>query len=214
LIGAFNLYNILAAVGTGMIMGIPLKTIKDGVEELEGVPGRFERVENRRGIQVIVDYAHTHDALERVLSGLKNILKGGAQGDGKIITVFGCGGDRDRTKRPLMGEVTGRLSDLTILTSDNPRTEDPLAIMDEVEKGFKSLPFRELSRDEIGSWRSRKGYIKIQDRREAIQVAIRLAKPLDTILIAGKGHEDYQIIGKKRFPFDDRIEARKALEEE
>jgi UDP-N-acetylmuramoyl-L-alanyl-D-glutamate--2,6-diaminopimelate ligase len=214
LIGGFNLYNILAAVSTGMAMDIPLRTLKDGVEELKGVPGRFERVENRRGIQVIVDYAHTHDALERVLSGLKNILRSGPQSDGKIITVFGCGGDRDRTKRPLMGEVTGRFSDLTILTSDNPRTEDPLAIMDEVEKGFKSLPLRELSRDEIGSWRSRKGYIKIPDRRGAIQMAIRLAKPLDTILIAGKGHEDYQIIGKKKFPFDDRIEARKALEEE
>jgi UDP-N-acetylmuramoyl-L-alanyl-D-glutamate--2,6-diaminopimelate ligase len=109
--------------------------------------------------------------------------------------------------------VAGRFSDLSILTSDNPRTEDPLAIMDQVEKGFKSLPLREFSRDEIGSWRSGKGYIKIPDRKEAIQMAIRLAKPLDTILIAGKGHEDYQIIGKKKFPFDDRIEAKEALEE-
>ena len=213
LIGGFNLYNILAAVGTGMAMDIPLRTLKDGVEELGGIPGRFERVENRRGILVIVDYAHTHDALERVLLGLKNILRGGPQGDEKIITVFGCGGDRDRTKRPLMGGVAGRLSDLSILTSDNPRTEDPLAIMDEVEKGFKLLPLREFSRDEIESWRSGKGYIKIPDRKEAIQMAVRLAKALDTILIAGKGHEDYQIIGKKRFPFDDRIEVKRALEE-
>jgi UDP-N-acetylmuramoyl-L-alanyl-D-glutamate--2,6-diaminopimelate ligase len=213
LMGDFNLYNILAAVGTGVAMDIPLKTLEDGVEELEDVPGRFERIENRRGIQIIVDYAHTHDALERVLLGLKNILRSGPRGDGKIITVFGCGGDRDRTKRPLMGKVAGRLSDLTILTSDNPRTEDPFAIMDEVEKGFKSLPLGMLSRDETGSWRSKKGYVRIQDRREAIQMAIRLAKPSDTVLIAGKGHEDYQIIGEKRFPFDDRIEAKKALEE-
>jgi UDP-N-acetylmuramoyl-L-alanyl-D-glutamate--2,6-diaminopimelate ligase len=214
LIGGFNLYNILAAVGTGIAMNIPLRTLKDGVEELKGVPGRFERVENRRGIQVIVDYAHTHDALERVLSGLKNIMRNRSQKDGKIITVFGCGGDRDRTKRPLMGEVAGSFSDLTILTSDNPRTEDPMAIMDEVEKGFKSLSLKELSRDETGSWRSTKGYIKIPDRREAIRMAIRLAKSLDTVLIAGKGHEDYQIIGKRRFPFDDRVEAAKALEAE
>jgi UDP-N-acetylmuramoyl-L-alanyl-D-glutamate--2,6-diaminopimelate ligase len=208
LIGGFNLYNILAAVATGIGMDIPLEAIKKGVEELEGVSGRFEKVGNRRRIHVIVDYAHTHDALERVLLGLRSI-----QRDGKIITVFGCGGDRDRTKRPLMGEVAGRYSDLAILTSDNPRTEDPLAIMDEAEKGLKSLPLQEWHQDELGSWRSKKGYLKVPDRREAIRIAIGLAQPLDTVLIAGKGHEDYQIIGRKKFPFDDRLEARRALEE-
>ena len=214
LTGDFNLYNILAAVAVGTAMEVPLEILKEGVEELEGVSGRFEKVENKRGIHVIIDYAHTHDALERVLLGLKNILKDGTQNNGKMITVFGCGGDRDRTKRPLMGEVAGRYSDLAILTSDNPRTEDPLAILDEVEKGLKSLHLKEWDEDEIKSWRSGKGYLKVPDRREAIRTAIRLALPSDTVLIAGKGHEDYQIIGKKKFPFDDRIEAKKALEEE
>jgi UDP-N-acetylmuramoyl-L-alanyl-D-glutamate--2,6-diaminopimelate ligase len=214
LIGNFNLYNILAAVGVGISVDLPLKTLKEGVEGLEGVSGRFEMVENKRGIHVIVDYAHTHDALERVLSGLRSILKSGAQPNGKTITVFGCGGDRDRTKRPLMGEVAGKYSNLAILTSDNPRTEDPLAILGEVERGLKSSLLEEWRPNEIESWRSRKGYLKVPDRREAIRMAIRLAQPSDTVLIAGKGHEDYQIIGKKKFPFDDRIEAKKALEEE
>jgi len=207
LMGRFNLYNILAAVATGIGMEIPLEAVKNGVEELEGVSGRFEKVGNQKRIHVVVDYAHTHDALERVLSSLRSI-----QRDGKIITVFGCGGDRDRTKRPLMGEVAGRHSDLAILTSDNPRTEDPLAIIEEVETGFKSLPLKEWHQDDVGSWRSMKGYLKVPDRREAIRIAIGLAEPLDTVLIAGKGHEDYQIIGKKKFPFDDRVEAKKALE--
>ena len=213
LIGGFNLYNILAAVATAVAMDIPLETLKEGIESLEGVSGRFEKLENRKDIRVIVDYAHTHDALERVLLGLRDILKGVPQRNGKIITVFGCGGDRDRTKRPLMGGVAGRYSDLAILTSDNPRTEDPLVIMDEVEKGFKSLPLEGWKQNEINSWRSRRGYLKVPDRREAIRTAIRLAQPEDIVLIAGKGHEDYQIIGKRRFPFDDRIEAKKALEE-
>jgi UDP-N-acetylmuramoyl-L-alanyl-D-glutamate--2,6-diaminopimelate ligase len=113
-----------------------------------------------------------------------------------------------------MGKVAATYSDLSILTSDNPRTEDPLAIMNEVEMGFKSLSLLEWHRDEIGSWRSKKGYLKVLDRREAIRMAIRLAQPSDTVLIAGKGHEDYQIIGKQKFPFDDHIEAKKALEEE
>jgi UDP-N-acetylmuramoyl-L-alanyl-D-glutamate--2,6-diaminopimelate ligase len=213
LIGGFNLYNILAAVATAVAMDIPLETLKEGIESLEGVSGRFEKLENRKDIRVIVDYAHTHDALERVLLGLRDILKGPSQRNGKIITVFGCGGDRDRTKRPLMGGVAGRYSDLAILTSDNPRTEDPLVIMNEVEKGFKSLSLEEWRQNEINSWRSGRGYLKVPDRREAIRTAIRLAQPKDIVLIAGKGHEDYQIIGKRRFPFDDRIEAKRALEE-
>jgi UDP-N-acetylmuramoyl-L-alanyl-D-glutamate--2,6-diaminopimelate ligase len=214
LVGHFNIYNILAAVAVGIAMDLPLKALKEGVEGLEGVSGRFEKVKNQRGIHVIVDYAHTHDALERVLLGLRSILESGARNSGKMITVFGCGGDRDRTKRPLMGEAAGRYSDLAILTSDNPRTEDPLAILDEVEMGLQSLHLKRWDPDEIKLWRSRKGYLKVPDRREAIRMAIRLAQPSDTVLIAGKGHEDYQIIGKKRIPFDDRIEAKKALEEE
>ena len=213
LIGNFNLYNILAAVSVGMGMDVPLEIIKEGVEGLEGVSGRFEKVGNQKGIHVIVDYAHTHDALERALLGLRTILESGPPNDGKIITVFGCGGDRDRTKRPLMGGVAGKYSDLAILTSDNPRTEDPLAILDEVEEGLKSLSLKEWRPNEIRLWRSRRGYLKVPDRREAIRIAIQLAQPLDAVLIAGKGHEDYQVIGKKKFPFDDRVEAKKALEE-
>jgi len=215
LAGTFNVYNILAAIATCIEMGIPIEIIKEGIKSLEIVPGRFEKIENKKGIRILVDYAHTPDALERALLSLREIMKDKENPEGKIITVFGCGGDRDRTKRPLMGEISGRLSDLTLLTSDNPRTEDPLTIIQEIEKGLKSLSLREWSKEEPFFWRSEKGYIKIPDRREAIRMAIKLAHPfLDTILIAGKGHEDYQIIGKKRFPFDDRIEARKALEEE
>jgi UDP-N-acetylmuramoyl-L-alanyl-D-glutamate--2,6-diaminopimelate ligase len=214
LIGEHNVYNILAAVAAGIGMDIPLEMIREGVESLEGVSGRFEKIENRKGLHVIVDYAHTHDALERVLVGLRNVLRSSTQGNGKMITVFGCGGDRDRTKRPLMGKVAATYSDLSILTSDNPRTEDPLAIMDEVEMGFKSVSLFEWHRDEIASWRSKRGYLKVPDRREAIRVAIGLAQPPDTVLIAGKGHEDYQIIGKQKFPLDDHVEAKKALEEE
>ncbi len=213
LIGDFNLYNILAAVAVGVGMDVPLETIREGLEGLEGVSGRFEKVENKRGIHIIVDYAHTHDALERALLGLKGILENSPQNNGKMITVFGCGGDRDRTKRPLMGEIAGKHSDLAILTSDNPRTEDPLAILNEVEKGLKSLPIKVWGQNEIKFWRTQKGYLKVPDRREAIRMAIRLAQPSDTVLIAGKGHEDYQIIGKKKFPFDDRVEVKKALEE-
>lgn len=213
LIGDFNLYNLMASAAVGIGMGIPLDVIQQGIESVEGIPGRFEKVQNRKGIHLIVDYAHTHDALERALKGLKNILKNIPE-KGKVITVFGCGGDRDRTKRPLMGEVAGRYSDLTIITSDNPRTEDPIGIIQEVEKGLISIPIEELSLDRLNSWRSKKGFLKIPDRREAIRVAIRMAQPHDTILIAGKGHEDYQIIGREKFPFDDRIEAQKALEEE
>lgn len=213
LIGDFNLHNILAAVSVGIGMNVPLETLKAGVEELEGVPGRFEKVGNDKGIHVIVDYAHTHDALEQVLLGLKRIMERSSRDSGKVITVFGCGGDRDRTKRPLMGEVAGKYSDLAILTSDNPRTEDPLAIIREVERGLSSIPLKKYPSDAVELWRSEKGYVRIPDRREAIRMAVRLARTSDAVLIAGKGHEDYQIIGKKKFPFDDRIEARRALEE-
>jgi UDP-N-acetylmuramoyl-L-alanyl-D-glutamate--2,6-diaminopimelate ligase len=213
LTGRFNLYNILAAVTTGFGMGLPIDVLKEGVEAVEGVSGRFEKVPNRKGIHVIVDYAHTHDALERVLLGLKDTQACSSPNRGKIITVFGCGGDRDRTKRPLMGEVAARYSDLVVLTSDNPRTEDPLSIIEEVEKGFQILSLEAWHRNGKEGWRTRKGYLKIPDRREAIRIAIQWAQPEDRVLIAGKGHEDYQIIGKKKIPFDDRVEARKALEE-
>jgi UDP-N-acetylmuramoyl-L-alanyl-D-glutamate--2,6-diaminopimelate ligase len=222
LIGRYNLYNILAAAATATGLGLAPGLIKEGIEALPGVSGRFEKVENSKGIHVIVDYAHTQDALERVLLCLRSLVEDryGAEEvssrsdkEQKLITVFGCGGDRDRTKRPLMGEAAGRYSDLSVLTSDNPRTEDPLAILKEVEAGLKSLNLQELSRNGTGSWRTKKGYLSIPDRREAIRTAVRLARPSDIVLIAGKGHEDYQVLGREKFPFDDRVEARKALEE-
>lgn len=212
LTGRFNLYNILAAVATGYGLDLSPEVLKEGVEAVEGVPGRFEKVANRKGIHVIVDYAHTQDALERVLSGLKETLSFSEE-RGKIITVFGCGGDRDRTKRPLMGEVAARYSDLVILTSDNPRTEDPHAILNEIEEGVRSLMTEAWRETEQEAGREQKGYLKIADRREAIRTALRLAQKGDVVLIAGKGHEDYQIIGKRRLPFDDRLEVRRALEE-
>ena len=217
LIGRFNLYNILAAVGAGVAMDIPLEVLKDGVESLRGVSGRLEKVENQKGIHIFVDYAHTPDALERTLSGLTSILEetrqAGSRTGERVITVFGCGGDRDRTKRPLMGEAAGRLSDFVVLTSDNPRTEDPLAILAEVEKGVNSAGSEKWTPGELNGWRTKKGYLKVPDRREAIRMALRLACPTDVILIAGKGHEDYQIVGTKKVPFDDRVEVKKALEE-
>ncbi|MCX8117185.1 MAG: UDP-N-acetylmuramoyl-L-alanyl-D-glutamate--2,6-diaminopimelate ligase [Desulfobacterota bacterium] len=213
LTGRFNLYNLLAAVATGYGLGLPAEVLKEGIEAVEGVPGRLEKVENRKGIHVIVDYAHTRDALERVLTGLRETLARSDR-EGKIITVFGCGGDRDRTKRPLMGEVAARLSDLVVITSDNPRTEDPLAILQEVEAGVRPHAIEALGEGGRESWRAKKGYLKIPDRRQAIRTAIDLAERGDVVLIAGKGHEDYQIVGRKRFPFDDRLEAKRALEEE
>lgn len=216
LIGGFNLYNLMAAVATGVAMNIPLEVLKEGIESLEGVSGRLEKVENRKGIHLLVDYAHTPDALERALLGLTSILEENRQAphrEEKILTVFGCGGDRDRKKRALMGEAAARLSDLVVLTSDNPRTEDPLAILDEVEKGVRKAGSKKWTQGDLQTWRTGRGYLKILDRREAIRMAVRLAQPLDVVLIAGKGHEDYQIVGTKKVPFDDRIEAKKALEE-
>ncbi|MGQ9507804.1 MAG: UDP-N-acetylmuramoyl-L-alanyl-D-glutamate--2,6-diaminopimelate ligase [Thermodesulfobacteriota bacterium] len=212
LIGRFNLYNLMAAVAAGIGADLPLETIREGLENVKAIRGRFEKVENSKGLQILIDYAHTPDALERALRALKEI-KNNTKSEGKIITVFGCGGDRDRIKRPLMAEVAGKLSDLVILTSDNPRTEDPIAIIEEVEKGFHSIMLKELKANGIGTSRPEKGYLKIPDRRKAIRESIRLAQCSDIILIAGKGHEDYQIIGKERFPFDDRLEAQRALEE-
>ena len=217
LIGGFNLHNIMAAVATGVAMELSFESIKDGIESVRGVSGRLEKVENPKGVHVLVDYAHTPDALERSLKGLVSILeekrRARAQTEEKIITVFGCGGDRDRTKRPLMGEVAGRWSDLVIITSDNPRTEDPLAIVDEAEAGVKKIGLGKWAPGELKAWRTKKGYVKVPDWREAIRMAVRLARPSDVVLVAGKGHEDYQVIGTKKFPFDDRVEVKRALEE-
>ncbi|MRR06599.1 MAG: UDP-N-acetylmuramoyl-L-alanyl-D-glutamate--2,6-diaminopimelate ligase [Deltaproteobacteria bacterium] len=205
LLGRFNLYNILSAVGAACALGISLDIIRSGIEEHGRVEGRLERVENDRGFTVLVDYAHTGDALENVLQTLQELATA------RIITVFGCGGDRDRGKRPIMGEVAGRFSDLAIITSDNPRSEEPSAIIREVREGLLPLKLREYRLLELTGEIAEKGFLAVESRRDAIRLAVRLARPGDIVLIAGKGHEDYQIIGSEKHHFDDREEAAIAL---
>lgn len=192
LYGKINLYNILAATGVCVCFEIPLDIVKGGIESLSHIPGRLQRVSSNHDIYVFVDYAHTDDALKKVLLSIKEVRQG------RIICVFGCGGDRDPGKRPLMGQVSGKLSDFTIITSDNPRTEDPYKIIVEIEKGIKKIQVDK--------------YAVIPDRRQAIQYAIDLARPGDTVLIAGKGHETYQILRDETRPFDDLMVAKEALD--
>lgn len=208
LLGQYNLQNIMAAVGVGIGLGLDKSAIEEGVSALKTVPGRLERIPSPDGFQGVVDYAHTGDALERVLNTLRPMTKG------RLITVFGCGGDRDRGKRPIMGDVATRLSDFTIITSDNPRTEDPLEIIKEIEAGI-TIGARKIAASQIHDPESeiRNCYMIIPDRREAIRTAVGLVLPGDIILVAGKGHEDYQVIGDRKFPFDDAKEFRKAVEE-
>jgi UDP-N-acetylmuramoyl-L-alanyl-D-glutamate--2,6-diaminopimelate ligase len=203
LLGRFNLANILAAAAAARALGLPAAVIRKGIASLRHVPGRLERVSGAGEPAVFVDYAHTDDALRRVLENLA------AFRTGRIITVFGCGGDRDRGKRPLMGEAAGAGSDLTIITSDNPRTEAPLEIIRQIEGGIGGTRFRDVADSQ--SHPARRGYLVLPDRAGAIATAVALAGPADIVLIAGKGHEDYQIIGTRRQPFDDRIVARRAL---
>ncbi|HUQ33617.1 MAG TPA: UDP-N-acetylmuramoyl-L-alanyl-D-glutamate--2,6-diaminopimelate ligase [Pyrinomonadaceae bacterium] len=190
LVGRPHIYNILAATATGLALGYDLDVIAKSLETCTGAPGRFERVPHSGDFAVVVDYAHTDDALINVLRTAREVV------EGRIITVFGCGGDRDRSKRAPMGEAAANLSDVVILTSDNPRTEDPLKIFEDVEAGM-----RETS----------KPYEKIADRREAIHRAIGQARTGDLVVIAGKGHEDYQLIGHETLHFDDKEVAREAL---
>ena len=207
MIGKFNLYNILASTAAAAVLMIPEKYIKAGIKRLEKVPGRLEKVSGSDEPAVFVDYAHTEDALKSVLENLSEFKTK------KIITVFGCGGDRDRGKRPLMGRAAAEFSDLAIITSDNPRTENPLAIIDEIERGVRSGTIRKYRPVDYHSGFDEKGYIVISDRTEAIHLAIRIAEQDDIVLIAGKGHEDYQILGETKIWFDDTVIARKALEQ-
>ena len=193
LFGAHNLSNLLAACAAAVSLGASIENIEKGLSRISAIPGRLESIENPLGINVLVDYAHTPDALENVLKASKPLTSG------RLILVFGCGGDRDITKRPKMGLIGRELSDILIVTSDNPRTESPEKILDDIEKGV------------ISSANNDNPYIRISDRKEAIEKALEMARENDTVLIAGKGHEDYQIIGKKKFPFDDREIARQAL---
>jgi UDP-N-acetylmuramoyl-L-alanyl-D-glutamate--2,6-diaminopimelate ligase len=205
LIGKFNLYNILAAAGAAAILQIPATVIETGIGNLACVPGRLEKVETNSGFHVFVDYAHTDDALRRVLQNL-TLLK-----EKRIITVFGCGGNRDRGKRPLMGEAAVSYSDITVVTSDNPRLEDPQAIIAEIETGIDQDSIRKVTPDQLTRWTGARCYTVIPDRKKAIETAIAIASAADIILIAGKGHEDYQIVGTTKLPFDDRVIAAQAL---
>ena len=190
--GLFNVYNVLAAVGVALAENVPTADIVEALRSFTGVPGRFELVREGQPFSVIVDYAHTPDGMENVLRTARAVTAG------RIIAVFGCGGDRDRTKRPIRGRMAAELADIAILTSDNPRTEDPAAILDEVETGV--LPV-------IGA----KPYEKLVDRRTAIFHAVGTARAGDTVVILGKGHENYQILKDKTIHFDDRETAREAI---
>lgn len=219
LVGRPNVYNILAAVATATALDISFDAIERGIRQLEGVPGRFQLVSNPAGaatpearadeVTVVVDYAHTDDALRNLLETARPLAHG------RLITVFGCGGDRDRTKRPLMGAVAGRLSDVIVITSDNPRSEDPMRIIEEIQRGITPDtrgPAPGPGRADRGDARAGSGIqLAIVDRREAISKAIELARPGDLVLIAGKGHEKYQVLGDRVLPFDDVAVAREAL---
>jgi UDP-N-acetylmuramoyl-L-alanyl-D-glutamate--2,6-diaminopimelate ligase len=206
LVGKFNIYNILAAAAAAKALQITSAVIKAGIENLSYVPGRMERIDSSFGFTVLIDYAHKPDALKQVLQNLVEFKKK------RIITVFGCGGNRDTGKRPLMGEAATFYSDLTIVTSDNPRLEDPLVIIAEIEKGIDGNKIKKADFDHLSEHRDTHYYALIPDRRKAIETAIMEAQPEDIVLIAGKGHEDYQIIGTKKISFDDRIVAAQALE--
>ena len=204
LVGRYNLSNILAAAAAAYFFGISPHAVKKGIEALRGVPGRMERIDNRHGIQVFVDYAHTADALAQVLQTLRHA------GAKRIITVFGCGGDRDRAKRPAMGEVAAQHSIMVILTSDNPRSEDPLAIIREIEVGVTRKGFAKIQNHDLTAAQDR-CYAVVPDRRKAIRAAVCAARSGDVVLIAGKGHETYQEAGGVRIHFDDREVAREEL---
>ena len=180
--GKFSIYNSLSAIGACLLMHVPMEDIIEGLKENQGVPGRFQTVASENGLHAIVDYAHTPDGLENILNTAHEFVTG------KIITVFGCGGDRDKTKRPIMGEIAGNLSDFCVITSDNPRTENPDAILDDIE---------------VGMLRTTCPYIKIVDRREAIDYAVKMASSGDVVVVAGKGHENYQIFANETIHFDD-----------
>lgn len=194
LIGTFNLSNLLAATGAAVGRGVELKSIAKALKDFQQVPGRLERIENKHGLHIFVDYAHTPDALKNVLQTLREL------DPPRIITVFGCGGDRDRTKRPIMGREVARFSEVAVVTSDNPRTEAPEKIIGEILPGIQE-----------GGMTVEKECQVEPDRRKAIALALNEAKSGDVVLIAGKGHEDYQILGTKRIHFDDRETAREIL---
>lgn len=188
LIGNHNVYNILASIGTALIFGIDTEIIKEGIFYTDEIPGRLEEIDMGQPFGFFIDYAHTPDALENVLNTMRGITKN------RLILVFGCGGDRDKGKRPLMGRIANRMADYTIITTDNPRGEDPLSVISDIEKGFVSDNYR-----------------SIRDRKDAIKEAINICKNGDVLLIAGKGHENYQILQNTVVPFSDRSVAEEFL---
>lgn len=192
LLGEYNVMNILAAAAVASGLGIDLPAIKTGIEAVSTVPGRFEQIHTGQDFLVVVDYSHKPEALRGILLTVRGLATQ------RVITVFGCGGDRDRSKRPVMGEIAASYSDYVIITSDNPRTEDPLAIIHAIAEGVQRV-------------KPLKPYLIIPERREAIEKAINLASTGDVVVIAGKGHETYQILGERVIPFDDRVVARDAL---
>ncbi len=205
LLGDFNAENLLCAIGAAVALNLSPEVIACGLAKATGVPGRLEQIENDRGAVILVDYAHTGDALRRAIEAMQALRPK------RILTVFGCGGDRDRSKRSVMAEVAARGSDIAIATSDNPRTEDPSQILDDVRAGLVYVHASEWSKADALRGDGR-GYVVIEDRLEAIQFAVSLLLPGDLLLVAGKGHEDYQILKSGRIHFDDREELRKALQ--
>ncbi|MBI9084806.1 MAG: UDP-N-acetylmuramoyl-L-alanyl-D-glutamate--2,6-diaminopimelate ligase [Desulfobacterales bacterium] len=205
LVGRHNMENILCAAGVGFALELPPTVIQAGIASVTRVPGRLEPVENGAGRFVYVDYAHTPDALAHALVVLRTLTPG------RLICIFGCGGDRDRTKRPLMGEIAGRQADLAVVTSDNPRSESPQTIIADICQGMETARSRPLSPQDLATGKNWPGHVVEPDRRKAIALAMDASRPGDTLLIAGKGHETYQILGDTRLDFDDRIEARGAL---
>ncbi|MBW2603160.1 MAG: UDP-N-acetylmuramoyl-L-alanyl-D-glutamate--2,6-diaminopimelate ligase [Deltaproteobacteria bacterium] len=205
LVGRHNLENILCATGVGIALGLSVDAVKHGIESVKAVPGRLESIPNDHKRFVYVDYAHTPDALENVLASLRECTPG------RLICVLGCGGDRDKAKRSQMGDIAGRLSDLVVITSDNPRTEPPMEIIDQILEGTKRSVAHAFVPSDLIEKFSMKGYVVEPDRKNAITLAIKVSRPNDAILIAGKGNEPYQIIGDKTIAFDDRKEAKKAL---
>lgn len=191
LVGEFNVYNALAAISFALAREIEISVIQKALAQIKGVPGRFERVDDGQNFTVIVDYAHTPDGLENILKTGRKITAN------RLITVVGCGGDRDRSKRPLMGSIASRYSDFCIITSDNPRSEEPESIIDDIIQGITAIPAD--------------NFTCIADRRQAINYAVSIAQEGDLIIIAGKGHETYQIVKDKILEFDDREVAREAL---
>ncbi len=191
--GIFNVYNSLMAATMCDALGIGIKAIKKGLEAVKSVPGRIELLETETPYRVILDYAHSPDALENILNTVRQTTK-----SGRVIVLFGCGGDRDHDKRPIMGEIGGRLADFSILTSDNPRSEDPNQILEEIEKGIQKVAGAK--------------YIVIENRRKAIAHALEMARPGDVVVLAGKGHETYQEIKGVKHPFDEKVVVRELLE--